>query len=138
MENQLDRENEIYLAEMKAISLDDGGGTANIESAANRALKQSEINLKYLNEQNKVALDDRNKINERLIKEKELSLKNKEIESKKEIEAAKLEQIKVQNKNQELLADKKAKLDKEMMDKKMKIEEMKAKAAIAKSKQKPK
>ncbi len=138
LENQLDRENEIYLAEMKAISLDDGGGTANIESAANRALKQSEINLKYLNEQNKVALDDRNKINERLIKEKELSLKDKEIESKKEIEAAKLEQIKVQNKNQELLADKKAKLDKEMMDKKMKIEEMKAKAAIAKSKQKPK
>lgn len=138
MENQLDRENEIYLAEMKAISLDDGGGTANIENAANRALKQSEINLKYLNEQNKVALDDRNKNNERLIKEKELSLKNKEIESKKEIEAAKLEQIKVQNKNQEILADKKAKLDKEVMDKKMKIEEMKVRAAIAKSKIKPK
>jgi hypothetical protein len=36
------------------------------------------------------------------------------------------------------LADKKAKLDKEVMDKKMKIEEMKVRAAIAKSKIKPK
>lgn len=69
---------------------------------------------------------------------KELSLKEKEIKTKEAIENKKIEAIKIQNKNQIQLADKKAKLDKEMMDKKMKIEQMKAKAAIAKSRQKPK
>ena len=57
----------------------------------------------------------------------------KEIKLKQELENKKLEQIKVQNKNQIDLANKKAALDKDMMNKKMEIERMKLAAAKAKS-----
>ncbi len=67
-----------------------------------------------------------------------VKVEKEKIASKEKIEKLKIKQTEVQNKNQVQLADKKAKLDKEMMDKKMKIEAMKAKAAIAKSKVKPK
>lgn len=71
-------------------------------------------------------------------KKKELGLKEKELKSKEGIENKKLQAVKVQNANQIELANKKHKADKEIMDKKMEIEKMKAKAAIIKSRQKPK
>ena len=60
------------------------------------------------------------------------------MKAKVEIENKKIEAIKVQNKNQIELANKKHTNDKEMMNKKMEIEKMKAKAALIKSRQKPK
>lgn len=69
---------------------------------------------------------------------KEISLKEKELKAKEAIENKKIEAIKIQNKNQIELANKKHTADKQLMDKKIEIEKMKAKAAITKSKQKPK
>ena len=46
---------------------------------------------------------------------------------KKAIEDKKIEAVRIQNKNQIELANKKAKLDKEMMEKKLAIERIKAK-----------
>lgn len=74
---------------------------------------------------------------EMILKQTELksktNLENKKINTQKEIETAKLRQIEVQNKNQIELANKKAKLDKEMMAEKLKIERIKARRKPAKS-----
>jgi len=95
------------------------------------SLQERDLASKQFMEQQKIN-SDRDKHS------RELSFKDKELKAKQELENKKLEAVKVQNANQIQLADKKAKLDKEMMDKKMEIERMKAKAAIAKAKQKPK
>lgn len=70
--------------------------------------------------------------------EKEINIKEKEIKSKEGIENKKIEAIRVQNKNQIELANKKASNDEKMMKAKLEIEKIKARAAIAKSKQKSK
>ena len=49
------------------------------------------------------------------------------MQNKIDVENKKLEQIIVQNKNQEKLAQQKAKLDKEMLNKKMQLEKQKIK-----------
>jgi hypothetical protein len=68
--------------------------------------------------------------------EAQLALKDKEIKLKNELENKKLEAIRIQNKNQIELANKKAKLDKEMMAEKVKIEKMKIAAAKSKNNKK--
>lgn len=119
-ENQLDRENAIYLAELKALGndamstpVDDSAMIINNSKVALEQLKLSSDNIKHLREQ---------------------SHKDKELQVKKEIEEKKLKQIESQNRNQIELANKKAKLDEKMMEQKIKLEAMKAKAAIRKSK----
>jgi hypothetical protein len=138
LNKQLDREQEIYLEQMRSLGMDEGSNVADIEGAAANALKQQEINLKHLNEQSKLSIEDKKRDQEKMIKEKELELKKQELQSKVDIEKSKLKQIEIQNKNQIDLANKKAALDKQMMDKKIQLETMKAKAAIKKANQKPK
>ena len=138
LNNQLDREQEIYLEQMRSLGMDEGSNIVDIEGAAANALKQQEINLKHLSEQSKLSIADRQRDQDKMIKEKELELKKQELQSKENIEKSKLKQVEVQNKNQIELANKKAALDKQMMDKKIQLETMKAKAAIQKAKQKPK
>ncbi len=55
-----------------------------------------------------------------------VSLEKEKINSKEKIEKLKIKQTEIQNKNQIDLANKKAKLDKEMMEKKIAIEKIKA------------
>ncbi len=93
---------------------------------ADRALAQQDIDSKRYSEQSKLSHDKEKHL-------RDLDLEEKKLKAQKEIEDKKLQAIKVQNANQIALADKKAKLDEKMMDKKMKLEEMKARAAIAKS-----
>ncbi len=84
------------------------------------ALEERKLASQTFSEQIKLHHDHSNK-------KKELGLKDKEIASREKIENKKLEAVKVQNKNQIELANKKAKLDKEMMDKKMALEKYKVK-----------
>jgi hypothetical protein len=60
---------------------------------------------------------------------KQMQLKEKEMQMKKDIEDKKLEAIKIQNQNQIELANKKAQLDKEMANKKLELEKLKIKAS---------
>jgi hypothetical protein len=142
LNKQLDRELELQVKEIEAYAFDEGPNTADIGAAADQALKQQDINLKYLNEQSKLSQAERQIVQDRMLKEKELQLK-------KETEQKKIEAIDHQSRNQEKMQDKQLKHDKEMADKKFKLEEklmkdkmalekLKVKAVIAKSKQKPK
>lgn len=109
----------------------DNDGIPDPVELAQLSLKDRELQSKSFNEQMKLSIEKENK-------NRELAQKDKELKAKLEIENKKLEAIKIQNKNQIDLANKKANLDKEMMNKKLEIEKQKAKAAIAKAKQKPK
>lgn len=129
-------ETKIQVAEINVYSrqenLDtDNDGIPDPVELAKLSLQERDMASKAFSERMKISNDNKNK-------ERELSHKDKELKAKLDIENKKLEAVKIQNKNQIELANKKAKLDKEMADKKMKIEQMKAKAAIAKAKQKPK
>lgn len=95
------------------------------EIAAN-ALKQQELSSKAFLEQSKLG-------NDKAKHDALLAQKDKEIRLKNELENKKIRAIEIQNKNQIELANKKAKLDRDMMDKKMEIERMKLAAAKAKS-----
>lgn len=115
-------ETKILIAELQALGYADRGEVDNsdlIMKQADQALKQQELFQKQSTEQMKLSQD-------REIKEKEISLKEKEIESRKKVEELKIKQTEVQNKNQIELANKKAKLDKELADKKLAIEKIKA------------
>ncbi len=113
-QNQLDRENDILLAELKAIGNDaistDTPDTVTIVDTANIALEQSRHNFEVLS------------------KDKELSLKDKEISIKENIEKEKIKQIKEQNKSQEKIARESNKL---------KEKEIRAKIQIARMRPKP-
>ncbi len=128
---QLDREASLIEAEMKALAFDEGPNTTDISALGDQALAQQELNLKHLQEKEKLEQRDREIESTNVLKEKELRMK-------KEIENKKLQAVREQNRNQIQLADKKAKLDEKMMNQKIKLETMKAKAAIKKAKQKPK
>lgn len=86
-----------------------------------QALEQQALNSKHFIEQSKLEHD-------KTKHDKEMTHKAKELQVKQDIENKKIKAIEIQNKNQIELANKKAKLDKEMMDKKMAIEKMKIKA----------
>jgi len=146
-ENQKDRDIEVYktdannetkihvqelanyfqMSDMDA----DANGVPDAAEIANNALYQQEINTKSYLEQQKIGAS-RDK------SDKELAHKSKELQAKIELENKKIKAIVLQNQNQEKLAKEKGRLDRDMMNKKMEIEKMKANAAIAKSKQKPK
>ena len=146
-EKQLDREKDIYIADQNNATKIQVQELANYfqntsedldqdsipdpMEIANHALKTQDINMKHYLAENKQRGD-------KALKEKELAIKENEFKNKLDIENKKIEQIKIQNKNQIELANKKAKLDEKLMNQKMKLEAMKARAAIAKSKAKPK
>ena len=142
-EKQLDREKDIYIADQNNATKIQVQELANYfqntsedldqdsipdpMEIANHALKTQDINMKHYLAENKQRGD-------KALKEKELAIKENEFKNKLDIENKKIEQIKIQNKNQIELANKKAKLDEKLMNQKMKLEAMKARAAIAKSK----
>ena len=88
---------------------------------AMQSLKQQELSAKSFTEQQKIS-NDQNKHS------KQMSIKEKEMENRKEIENKKIEAIKIQNANQDKLSREKHKADKEIIDKKMQIEKMKINA----------
>lgn len=140
-EKQKDRDKDIYIAdennktkietaEMTAFALDKAP-VEDISNTADLALKQQELNSKQFIENSKLN-------HEKQKHQKEIDLKEKELKIKQTIEEKKLKAQDKENANQIDLANKKHKADKDIMNKKMEIEKMKAKAAIIKSKQKPK
>jgi hypothetical protein len=86
------------------------------------ALEQQRFMSDSYNAQQKASYD-------KSVKDKEFSIKEKELKSKENIEMLKIKNTQIQNKNQIDLANKKAKLDKELADKKIKIEQIKARKA---------
>ena len=110
------------------LDLNDNGIPDSSEIAAN-ALKQQELSSRSFIEQSKLSHDKSKH-------EAQLTLKDKEIKLRNELENKKLEAIKVQNKNQIELSNKKHAADKLMMDKKMEIERMKIAAAKSKNNKK--
>jgi hypothetical protein len=110
------------------LDLNDNGIPDSSEIAAN-ALKQQELSSRSFIEQSKLSHDKSKH-------EAQLTLKDKEIKLRNELENKKLEAIKVQNKNQIELSNKKHAADKLMMDKKIEIEKMKIAAAKSKNNKK--
>jgi hypothetical protein len=110
------------------LDLNDNGIPDSSEIAAN-ALKQQELSSRSFMEQSKLSHDKSKH-------EAQLTLKDKEIKLRNELENKKLEAIKVQNKNQIELSNKKHAADKLMMDKKIEIEKMKIAAAKSKNNKK--
>jgi len=118
---QLDRENKIELETLRAYAIDEGTNIPEIDNTAELALKQSDINLKRMTEANKIALQDRHKIMDKMLKEKELSMK-------KEIEDKKIRAIEVQNHSQELMQNKQIALEEKKLKAQEKIERIKLRA----------
>lgn len=119
----IDAQTKIAVAEMavynrqQELDYDNNGILDPSEIAAN-ALKSQELQQKAF---------DSEKLH--VLKQKEvdakMSIEKEKLNTHKEIENKKLQQIKIQNENQIQLANKKAALDKEMMNKKMQIEKLK-------------
>ena len=118
-QNQLNRENAIYLAELKAIGNDAMGtdtlDTSVIMNSANLALDQSRHNYEVLN------------------KQRDLSIKEKDLNQKRELETKKLaleeKKLKMQDKQftrEQNQQDKQNKIDKQLAEKKLSIEKIKA------------
>jgi hypothetical protein len=104
----------------------DNNGLIDASEIASNALKQQEINQKNFDA-------ERNHILKIKESEDKKSIEKEKLNAHKQIEAKKLEAIKVQNQSQEKLALLKHKNDKEMMQKKLAIEKIKArKKATAK------
>jgi len=119
-----DRQVKITVAEIQAFSRQDNldtdmDGIPDPVEIANQALEERKQTFAEYTESTKLAQD-------REMKEKEMALKEKELNSKTKVEQLKIKQTEVQNKNQIELANKKAKLDKEMAEKKIQIEKIKA------------
>jgi hypothetical protein len=95
-------------------------------------------------EQQKIQSDSQHKMlseaNKQMQANQKISLEKEKLASKEKLEQLKIKAVEVQNKNQIELANKKAKLDKELADKDrvIKEKEIKAKIQIAKSKSKTK
>ena len=142
-QRELDRQNKITIEKLRGISAE--GSYSQTEDTTPLLIKQSELDLKksqmtsdqaFKNQQmvsaqidafRKHQLDTKKHEAESAMKNKEFSLKEKEMQNKLKIEDKKLQQIESQNKNQEKLANQKAKLDKEMADKKIQLEKAKIK-----------
>ena len=126
-ENQLDREKDIYVAEIKAIGNDsmstDVPDTAIIAETASLALEQSRLNYDIVN------------------KSKELNIKDKDINTKRQLEHRKLDieekRLNVQNKQfnrEQTQQDKKNKQDKKIAEQKLVVERIKARKKLSGSK----
>lgn len=118
---QLDRENEIQLATLKAYALDEGTSTTDITAVNEQALKQSELNLKQITEANKLSLAERHKMMDKQLKEKELLIK-------KQIEDKKIQAIDHQSRNQEFMQARELAFKEKELKAKERIERIKLKA----------
>lgn len=142
-QNELDRQNKIIIEKLRGISAE--GSYSQTTDTTPLLIKQSELDLKksqisadqaiknqqmiaaQIESYRKQKADDKKHEDEKSFRNKELSIKEKEMQNKIKIEDKKIEQIEIQNKNQEKLANQKAKLDKEMADKKIQLEKTKIK-----------
>lgn len=120
----------IQIAEISALGFAeekdaDMNGVPDVMEVAAQSLKEREATSKAFLEQGKL-------IHEKNKHQAEISLKEKEMKSKMDIEDRKLQMVREQNINQEKLANQKAALDKEMMNKKIEIERIKAKKSNVK------
>lgn len=119
---QLDRENKIYIEEIKAL-----GFAENTDVNANAipdVVEQGKLALEH----NKLAFEQFNKNKEAAFKQKELQIKEKELAHKESVEKLKIKQTEIQNKSQERIANQQIKL---------KEKEIKSKERIAKARPKP-
>ena len=135
-QNELDRQNKLMIERLKGIAME-GSYSQEVDTTP-QLIKQTELDMKKSQLDYTAALKQREMVNkeienirknknEKEMFNKEMSIKEKEMQNKIDIENKKLEQIIVQNKNQEKLASQKAKHDKEMAEKKLQLEKQKIK-----------
>ena len=142
-QNELDRQNKIMIEKLRGIAAE-GSYSPTVDTtpllikqteldlkksqmSADQALKNQQMVAAQIEAYRKQKADDKKHETEVGFRKKELSLKEKEMQNKIAIEDKKIKQIEIQNKNQEKLANQKAKLDKEMADKKIQLEKAKIK-----------
>jgi len=104
----------------------DGDGIPDPVEIAKLALEERALSSKMFDEQQKI-VNDRDKHN------KDISIKEKELKMKQDIENKKIEAIRVQNQSQEKIAAEANKLKREEMKNKLEIEKKKLAAARLKS-----
>lgn len=135
-QNELDRQNKLMIEKLRGIAQE--GSYSQETDTTPLLIKQSELDMKKSQMASTQMMQQQELMNKQIDNfrgrqlekekfEKESSLKEKEMKNKIDVENKKLEQIVVQNKNQEKLAQQKAKLDKEMLNKKMQLEKQKIK-----------
>ncbi len=133
-QKRLDREKDIFIADQNnATKIQvqqianyfqntaediDGDGVPDPMEIADHALKTQDINMKH-------QLESQKMVNDNILKNKELAIKENDSKNKLDIENKKIEQTKIQNENQIELANKKAKLDEKMANKKIELEKIK-------------
>lgn len=118
-----DNQTKIQVAEINVYSRQDNldqdmNGIPDPMEIAAQSLKEREASSKLFMESQKLRHDKEKH-------DKDLSIKQQEINIKKQIEDKKIQAIREQNANQIQLANKKAALDKEMANKKIQLEKMK-------------
>jgi hypothetical protein len=104
----------------------DGDGIPDPVELAKLSLEERDLDSKYFSEKSKL-IHDKDK------HDKEISLKDKELKMKADIENKKIEAIRVQNKSQELMQEKDHKLKEKELIFKERIEKLKLQAAKAKA-----
>ena len=142
-EGDLDRQNKIMVEKLRGIAAE--GSYSQTTDTTPLLIKQTEIDLKksqmsadqaiknqqmiaaQIESYRKQKSDEKKQQDEKSFRQKELSIKEKEMQNKLAIEDKKIKQIEIQNKNQEKLANEKARLDREMADKKIQLEKTKIK-----------
>ena len=142
-QNELDRQNKIMIEKLRGIAAE-GSYSPTVDTTP-LLIKQTEIDLKksqmsadqaiknqqmiaaQIESYRKQKSDEKKQQDEKSFRQKELSIKEKEMQNKLAIEDKKIKQIEIQNKNQEKLANEKARLDREMADKKIQLEKTKIK-----------
>ena len=142
-QNELDRQNKIMVEKLRGIAAE--GSYSQTTDTTPLLIKQTEIDLKksqmsadqaiknqqmiaaQIESYRKQKSDEKKQQDEKSFRQKELSIKEKEMQNKLAIEDKKIKQIEIQNKNQEKLANEKARLDREMADKKIQLEKTKIK-----------
>jgi hypothetical protein len=97
------------------------------QMSADQAIKNQQMISAQIEAYRKQKSDEKKQQDEKSFRQKELSIKEKEMQNKIKIEDKKIEQIEIQNKSQEKLANQKAQLDKEMANKKIQLEKTKIK-----------
>jgi len=142
-QNELDRQNKIMIEKLRGIAAE-GSYSPTVDTtpllikqteldlkksqiSADQALKNQQMVAAQIDAYRKQKSDEKKQQDEKSFRQKELSIKEKEMQNKLAIEDKKIKQIEIQNKNQEKLANQKAKLDKEMADKKIQLEKAKIK-----------
>ena len=142
-QNELDRQNKIMIEKLRGIAAE-GSYSPTVDTtpllikqteldlkksqmSADQAIKNQQMIAAQIDAYRKQKSDEKKQQDEKSFRQKELSIKEKEMQNKLAIEDKKIKQIEIQNKNQEKLANQKAKLDKEMADKKIQLEKAKIK-----------